>query len=152
TEEQLRLVPFQVRDLAGLRVVRVLPGVAIQLTDGPKDTFDAVEQPHLIMSISPGGPGDPRDRDSFARLAFDGLPPLQDLRMSGGEAMRIGGQPGYETRAVGKDPNTGTEIELVQWLRFGNGAYLRILAFAPKDKWLESFQRFRSVRDSVEPR
>src|SRR5262249_27900303 len=45
-EEQLSLIPFQVSDLAGFRVVRVLPGVAVQLTDGPKDTIDPVTQPH----------------------------------------------------------------------------------------------------------
>lgn len=151
-EEQLQLVPFRVADLAGLRVAAVVPGTALQLTDGPKDTFDATEQPHLVISIAPGGPEDPRDRDAFARLQFDGLPPLKDIRMAGGESMRVNGQPGYETRAEGIDPKTGAQVNLVQWLRFGNGAYLRILAFAPKDIWVQSFARFRAVRDSLEPR
>ena len=31
-------------ELAGLRLVRVVPGVAVQFTDGPKDTLDASEQ------------------------------------------------------------------------------------------------------------
>ena len=49
--------------------------------------------------------------------------------------MRIGGQPGHEVRAQAKDVQTGADVELVQWLRFGTGAYLRILGFAPKEKW-----------------
>jgi hypothetical protein len=55
-------------------------------------------------------------------------------------------------RALGKDPQTNAEIEIVQWLRFGTGAYLRILGLAPKEHWTESFSRFRAVRDGLEPR
>ena len=66
--------------------------------------------------------------------------------------MRIGGQPGHEMRAQGKDAQTGADVEIVQWLRFGTGAYLRILGFAPKESWTEAFTRFRAVRDGLEPR
>lgn len=152
-EEQLSLVPFQVGDLAGFRVVRVLPGVALQLTDGPADTFDAVTQPHIVIAVAPGTPPDPRDRDTFARSVLSsGLPPLKDVRVTGSEPMRIGGQQGHEMRATGKDPTTGAEIDIVQWLRFGSGGFLRIIAFAPKDGWTQSFMRFRTVRDSIQPR
>jgi hypothetical protein len=151
TEEQLRLVPFKVGDLAGLRVVRVVPGVAVQFTDGPKDGLDATEQPHLVIAAAPGGP-DPRDRDQFARDTMTSLPPLKDMHITGAEPMRIGGQPGYEVRAQAKDIQTGGDIEIVQWLRFGTGAFMRILGIAPKDKWADAFARFRAVRDGLEPR
>ena len=75
----------------------------------------------------PAARSQPRDRDQFARIALSGLPPLKDVRISSSEPMRIGGQPGHEVRAQGKDAQTGAEIEIVQWLRFGTGAYLRIL-------------------------
>ena len=55
-------------------------------------------------------------------------------------------------RAQAKDAQTGADIEIVQWLRFGTGAYLRILGFGPKDKWTETFMRFRAIRDGLEPR
>jgi hypothetical protein len=153
TDEQLTLVPFRVGDFAGLRVVRVLPGVALQLTDGPKDQFEATEQPHLVISIAPGGPPDARDRDSFARIALsNGLPPFKDVRITGSEPMRIGGQQGYEMRAEAKDPRTGADVEIVQWLRFGSGAFLRVVGFAPKEGWTQSFARFRTIRDAIEPR
>ena len=151
-DEQLTLVPFKVGDIAGLRLVRVVPGVAVQFTDGPKDALEATEQPHLVIAASPGGPADSRDRDQFARNAMSGLPPFKDLRIVSSEPMRIGGQPGHEVRAQAKDAQTGADIEIVQWLRFGTGAYLRILGFAPKDKWTEMFTRFRAVRDGLEPR
>jgi hypothetical protein len=81
-----------------------------------------------------------------------GFPALKDLRIVSSEPMRIGGQPGHEVRAQAKDVQTGADVELVQWLRFGTGAYLRILGFAPKEKWLDTFTRFRAVRDGLEPR
>lgn len=151
-EEQLSLVPFRLGDLAGLRVVAVIPGRAIQLTDGPKDTVETIDQPHLVIGAAAGGPQQPGDRDSFARLALAGLPPLKDMRITGSESMRIGGQQGHELRAEGKDAKTGIDIEIVQWLRFGSGAYLRMLGFAPKDNWTQAFARFRAVRDGLEPR
>jgi hypothetical protein len=150
--EQLQLVPFRVGDTAGLRLVRVVPGVAAQFTDGPKDTLEALEQPQLVIAAASGGPAQTGDRDQFARNAMSGLPPMKDVRIATSESMRIGGQAGHEVRARGVDPQTGQEIEIVQWLRFGTGAYLRILGIAPKDQWTESFTRFRAVRDGLEPR
>jgi hypothetical protein len=47
---------------------------------------------------------------------------------------------------------SGADIEIVQWLRFGTGAYLRILGVAPKENWTSAFMRFRAVRDGLEPR
>ena len=150
--EKISLLPFKLGDLAGMRVVRVVPGVALQLTDGPQDTLDAYAQAHLVISAAPGGPQQTRDRDQFARVALTGLPPLKDVRMVSAESMRIGGQPGHEIRAEGRSPQNDAEIEIVQWLRFGTGAYLRILGFGPKQSWTDHFTRFRAVRDSLEPR
>jgi hypothetical protein len=151
-EEKLSLLPFKLGDLAGMRLVRVVPGVALQLTDGPQDTLEAYQQAHLVISAAAGGPPQARDRDQFARVALSGLPPLKDLRMVSTEPMRIGGQPGHEIRAEGRAPQNDTDIEIVQWLRFGTGAYLRILGFAPKQSWTDQFARFRAVRDGLEPR
>ena len=152
TDEQLMMVPFKVGDLAGMRLVRVVPGVAAQFTDGPQDTLEATEQAHLVIAAAPGGPAESRDRDQFARNAMSGLPPFKELRITNAEPMRVGGQPGHEVRAQAKDPQTGADVEIVQWLRFGTGAYLRILGFGPKDKWIDTFTRFRAIRDGLEPR
>jgi hypothetical protein len=152
-DEQLAMVPFRLADTAGMRLVRVIPGVAAQFTDGPKDIAEATEQPHLVIAASPGGPSDSRDRDQFARDSMSGLPgAIKDVRIINSEPMRVGGQPGHEIRAQGKDAQTGADIEIVQWLRFGTGGFVRILGFAPKDKWPDTFTRFRALRDGIEPR
>ncbi len=151
-EEQLALVPFKLGDLGGLRVVGIIPGRAVQLTDGPKDTVDTIDQAHLVIGAAPGGPQHASDRDSFARSALGGLPNLKDVRIIGSETMRIGGLQGHEIRAEGKDPQTGADVEIVQWIRFGSGGYMRFLGFGPKDTWTQTFARFRQVRDGLEPR
>lgn len=150
-QEQLTLVPFRVGEMAGLRLVRVVPGVAAQFTEGPKDSLEALDQPQLVIGAAAGGPKQNADRDQFARNAISGLPPMKELRITSSESMRIGGQSGHEIRAQGKDA-AGTDIEIVQWLRFGTGAYLRILGMAPKQSWTEAFMRFRAVRDGLETR
>lgn len=151
-QEQLALLPFKLSELAGLRVVRVVPGVAIQLTEGPRDTLEALDQAHLVISFAPGGPQRSSDRGHFARAALSGLPPLKTLRIVSSEPMRIGGQPGYEVRAEGTTQEDGSDVQIVQWLRFGTGAYLRILGIAPKPDWTKTFMRFRAVRDGLGPR
>ena len=149
-QEQLSLLPFNVRDLAGFQVAGVVPGRAVQLTDG--DTVDTIEHAQLVIGVAPGGPASVADRDNFARNAFSGPPNVKDIRITGSEAMRIGGQPGHEVRATGKDAKSGAEIEMVQWVRFGSGAHMRMVGFAPKQGWTEVFMRFRAVRDGIDPR
>jgi len=149
--EQLTLLPFKVGDTSGFRLVRVVPGVAAQFTEGPKDALEATEQPQLVIAAAAGGPQQPEGRDRFARDTLAGLPPFKEVRVVNSESMRIGGQPGHEIRAQGKDAQ-GAVIEIVQWLRFGSGAYLRIVGFAPKESWTPTFTRFRAVRDGLEPR
>ena len=36
-----------------MRLVRVVPGVAVQFTDGPKDAVEATEQAHLVIAAAP---------------------------------------------------------------------------------------------------
>jgi hypothetical protein len=150
-DEQLGLLPFKLGELAGFRVVRVI-GNSVLLTDGPKDELDAVDQPHLIVAAAAGGPAQPGDRDAFARQAISDIANFKELRLIGFDALRIGGQPGHEIRAEAKEPVSGKDVSLVQWLRFGSSAYLRLVAVATKETWPEFYPRFRAVRDAIEPR
>jgi hypothetical protein len=151
-EEQLALLPFKLGERGGMRMVRVVPGIGVQLTDGPQDTLEAYGQAHLVIAIAPGGPQRASDRDHFARLALSGLPPLKEVRITSSEPIRIGGQPGHEVRAEGRAPDSGAPVQIVQWLRFGTSGYLRILGIVPKDNWADAFPRFRAVRDRLEPK
>ena len=147
------MVPFKVGDLAGLRLVRVVPGVAAQFTDGPKDTLEATEQAHLVIAAASGGPAESRDRDQFARDAMSGLPPFKDMRIVNAEPMRIGGQPGLRGAGAGQGCRKPAPTS-----RSCNGCgsapapICASWASRPKDKWTDTFTRFRAIRDGLEPR
>lgn len=129
--------------------MRVLPEGAVVLTDGPRDD-QAVEQPHLIASVSAGGPDQSGDRATFAQRLLTATPGFIDMRLTGSEPMRIGGRPGHEVRAEARDPASGAAVQMIQWVRFGGGGFLRIVGFATKQRWAEAYPRFRAVRDGIE--
>ncbi len=147
-EEQLSQVPFKLGDLAGFRIVRVMPMGGVILTEGPDD--NNTEQPNIIVSVQPGGPTEMSERASFAEQVLSATP-IPDMRVTNSEAIRIKGQAAYEVRAEGKT-GRGTPLAIVQWLRFGSTGFMRILAVAQKSQWDTMFPRFRAIRDGIETR
>jgi hypothetical protein len=151
-EEQLGLLPFKLGTLAGFKIGGVLPGRGVLLTDVPPDAASNAIDPHMIVALMPGGPAESGDRDDIARQIFRGIPNLKDVRITGSEQLRIGGQQGHEIMASAKDPANGADISVVQWLRFGGGAYLHLVGMAPTPAWVPAYARFRLVRDGIEAR
>ena len=151
-EEELSLLPYRFDDLAGFRVVRVLSGNLALLTDGPLDSMDAVEQPHILVTIAAGGPQDLSSRQNFARNLLFGIAGFKDVKFVNSEMLRLNGQQTHEIVADANDTKSGANLKVVQWIRFGNSAYVQIVAIAPKDGWLQAFPRFRAVRDGLSPK
>jgi hypothetical protein len=151
-QEQLDLLPFGLRELAGFRIVRAASTGAALLTDGPKDAIEISDQPLLLITFLPGVGDQVSDRDSLARRAVAATPGVKDMRVVRAEPMRIGGQSGHEIVVDAKDAKTDAELRLVQWLRFGPAGSLRVLGAARKDAWDRMFPRFRAVRDGIEPK
>jgi hypothetical protein len=150
-DEQLSLLPFKIAELAGFQVGGVVPGRAVELSDAPADT-SAQPQPHIFVSVAPGGPAQTGDRDAFARDVFLAIPNVRDIRGIISEPLRIVGQPGHQILAQARDPAGATSLTVVQWLRFGGGGYLQLVGIARADAWHEAYPRFRAVRDGIEPR
>jgi hypothetical protein len=150
-EEQLSLLPFKIDELAGFRVGGVVPGRAVVLSDAPADT-PVQPQPHIFVSVAPGGPAQTSDRDAFARDVFAAIPNVKDVRVITSEPLRIIGQPGHQILAQARDPGGTASLTVVQWLRFGGGGYLQLVGIARADAWQEAYPRFRAVRDGIEPR
>jgi hypothetical protein len=150
--EQLSLIPFKIGELAGFHVEDVLPGRAIVLVDPPSQTADgagATAKARMFISALPGGPEEAADRDNFARVAFGQIVGIADVQLQDAGPLRIASQPGYQTLAKAKDAGTGTDVMVVQWLRFGSGGFLRMIGIARADAWPEMFGKLRAVRDSV---
>ena len=146
--EQLGLLPFKVGDLAGFRVMQVLPQGGVILIDGPVD--DMSKNTYGIVSVGKGAPETADERGKFAQEILSSAP-LRNLAVTSGEAMRIGGMQGYEIRGRAQGLQ-GEPVNLVQWVRFGSGGFLRVIGVGPTQGWDDIFTRLRAVRDGVEPR
>jgi hypothetical protein len=156
-DEQLSLLPFKVGDLAGFGVGGVVPGRAVMLSDGISDAPGAPApggrlEPHIFVAVAPGGPAQAGERENFARDVFAAVPNMKDTRITASESLRMSGQQGHQIFASAKDPATATPLMVVQWLRFGGGAYLQLVGVARADAWKDAYPRFRTVRDGIEPR
>jgi len=147
-EERLDLLPFRLTDLAGFQVSKVLSSGVVVLTEGPSDSLAG--QPYAVVSIARGAPDNPEDYARFARNLLANAP-IGELAVTSADRMRINGMPGFEIRARGESPN-GMPLSLVQWLRFGSGGFIRVVAVAPRQEWDQLFNRFRALRDGIELR
>jgi hypothetical protein len=160
--ERLGLLPFKVGDLAGFRIDDVLPGRALMLVDipagadqsgktAPAGNKVAAGQPidaRFLIAALPGGPTETKDDDTFARVTFDQIGGITNVRVQDAEPLRIGNQSGYETLAKAKDPQ-GTDLMVVQWLRFGTGGYMQMVGISNADQWPGMLMRLRKIRDSI---
>ena len=147
-EEQLGLMPFKLGTLSGFRVIQVMREGAVALSDGPGT--DLEKQPSVIISVGTGGGTDPNDRAMFARNMLTGSP-FRELNLQSSEPMRIGGLPGNEIKAQARGAD-GTPLSVVQWMRFGSGGFLRIVAVSSAYDWNTQYPRFRAIRDGIETR
>ena len=159
-EEELSLLPFSVGDLAGFHVDDVLRGRAVMLrdavaaADAGKETgketnprgFDA----RMLIAAVPGGPSEADQRADFARLMFNEIGGIRQVRITMSEPLRIGGQAGFQTMAEAQDVRSGADVRVIQWLRFGGGGYLQMVGVGGADSWTTVLARLRTVRDSVE--
>jgi hypothetical protein len=150
--EQLGQMPFKISELSDFKNVRTLaPGAAIILADGDEAAGFEVA-PFMVIAVVGNAPADPADRDRFAQQAATTIPGVRDARITMSEPIRIDGMPGFETRVDATSGKDNTLVTVVQWLRFGGPATLRIIGSAPRDQWAKAFPRFRAVRDGIQPR
>jgi hypothetical protein len=145
-QEQIAMLPFRLDDMAGFRIMSVLPGAVI-LIDSIED--DITSHPYVIIAIGRGAP-ETDDRGQFAANLLSQAP-LRNLRMQSSENMRISNGAGHEIRAQAESIN-GKPVKLVQWVRFGGSGFVRIVGVAGDAQWDNVFNRFRAIRDAVEPR
>jgi hypothetical protein len=151
-EEQLALLPFKVSDRSGFTKVRTLvPGQAVMLLDGDEEAALS-GAPYVLIAVARISADQPEGRERIARQLATTIPGIVDGRITLSEPMRIGGTPGYETRVEATSVKDNKPVTVVQWLRFGGGATLRIIAASTREEWPEMFTRFRAVRDGIDRR
>jgi hypothetical protein len=154
--ERLSLLPFAVGDFAGFKIAGVLPGRALMLADlAPDQAPDAgavTLNARLLIAAEQGGPTETNDYGAFAQAAFDSIQGIKDVHINMSEPLNVNGQRGYQTMAQAKESQTDADIMVVQWLRFGGGAFLQIVGMGRADNWSPILTRMRTVRDSIAPK
>jgi hypothetical protein len=155
--DYLQVLPFKVGDTAGFHIGNVIPGRALMLIDAP-------EYPHMIainglpeyefnarfiVTAAPGGPSDPNQRANLAHDAFNSIDGIKDKQVTMAEPVRINGQEAFETVASAKDVSTGANLMVVQWLRFGGGAFLQMIGVSRAEIWDKELPRLRAIRDGI---
>ena len=151
-EEQLAQLPFKISELSGFKTVRTLgPGGVVLISDG-SDDGGLAGAPYMVISVAPAAPGPNDDRGALAQQLAASIPGLKDARVTNSEPVRIGGTAGYETRIEATAAKEDKPITVVQWLRFGGGSTLRIVAGSTREDWPQAFPRFRAVRDGIGPK
>lgn len=143
--ERLGMLPYQIADMAGFRVMEVTPSGVVVLVDG--EGSDISRQTYMLISIGGNAPTGADERARFARTMLDGAP-LANMQVTFADQMRITGVPGFEVRAQATGPR-GDPISLVQWLRFSGTGYLRVAGVTARGQWDAMFPRFRAVRDGI---
>ena len=140
----------RVLDRADLRKgdTLVLVDPASQSAEGAGGTAKA----RLFISALPGGPEQPADRENFARVTFSQIAGIKDVQLQDAGQLRIASQPGYQTLAKAKDAGTGTDVMVVQWLRFGSGER-RDSGFVgyPTDGLGETTAKLHALYDAIQP-
>ena len=152
-DEQLRLVPFRIGETAGMRLVRVVPGVAAQFTDGPKDSLEATDQSQLVIAAArrrTAAAERPRSvRENRAeRTAADEGRADQQL---GTDADRRPGRP----RGAGAGQGRAEPAPRSRSCNGCGSAPAPICAswgLLRRSNGPAAFTRFRAVRDGLEPR
>jgi len=144
--EMLAVLPYRLADLGGFRLLRASPDGTAVMTLGPNDTTLPAEQPYFMIAPRAVSPPQPAERESFAQRMLTGFLSRPNVRVVNSEQLRIGGAPGYQIVAIGKDEQTGDELAMVQWLRF-NPAVVQMFGIARLDQWEKVLPHMRAVRD-----
>jgi hypothetical protein len=155
--EYLNLLPFTIGDLAGFRIVNLIPGRAALLIDAPEyphmvatDGLPAYEfNGRCIITAAPNAPTDADQRASLAHIAFNAIEGIKDIHVTMGEPVRIDGQEGFETVASAKDANSGANVMVIQWLRFEGGDVLEMTGISRAEIWDQELSRLRTMRASI---
>jgi hypothetical protein len=150
-DEQVSALPFRLGDMAGFRVVRIMGGNSVLLTEGANDTIRDVEQPVLVVAQSTAVP--PRDqRDAFARAALRSNNTLKEMTIERSQSFRQRGADWHEIVARAVDISSGRPVIVTQALRFAPDHYLRVLGMVRAEARDTTLSRFRAVSDGIEPK
>jgi hypothetical protein len=149
-DQQVSALPFQVKETAGFRPVRVLAGNSVLYTDGPKDQMINLEQPILVLAEAVQPPLPAEQRDAFAKAALYSNQTMKDFVIERSQGFRQAGADWHELVARATDIPSGTPVVVSQTIRFKPDGYFRAVGVVKAQDREAMLPRFRKVVDAVE--
>lgn len=151
-DEMVEALPFALGDRAGFRPVRTMTGSALMLTDGPNDAIRGADQPMLIIAQSFGPVPPAAQREAFARGGLSANSFIKDAVLERSQSYRQSGAEWHELVAKAKDALTGTDVIVVQTIRFEPDGYIRSVGVVRPEAREDVLPRFRRIVDGLTTR
>jgi len=149
TEELMDALPYRLGELAGFRLLRTNAGGTAVLTLGPSDTTQPSAQPYFATMMWDAELPSSAEQEALARRLLGPFVNPGQFKVLRAQSMRIGGRPGHEIVGEMRDSENGTELSVVQWVRFGTSQHMQMLGAARSDQWSAVFTRMRAIRDGI---
>jgi hypothetical protein len=146
--DQIAALPFTLPNLGRFRVVTIITGLIVGLTDGPKDMDPDDTQTQLLVTASQRVPPDEL-RQTVARQGFlDHGRRMQVVGVDSESLITIGELPAYQT--IGRVRNEkGIELKTVQWLVFGSNQTLLVDATSRPEQFDLVWPQLVAIRNGV---
>ncbi len=151
-EEKLAALPFTFGPLGEVRLVDVLSRSGAYLTIGPKDRDPAGAQPTLIISTSLSKTPTPDDLERHGAALLATLEAVERIDVIAANAFAFDGASGMRLVADAVDRRSGRALRLMQWMRYSDEGYLRVLGLGPLEAREDFAQAFQAVVDGVKMR
>lgn len=153
-DDQAGALPFRVGDRAGFRLVRVIAGSGLLLTDGPRDTIADASQPVVIVASALGtvDADDETKRTDLAQQAFATIAGVSDVTIVSQTMEEKGGAIWSRIEGRGTYRDSMEAVSTLQLIRFDKASYVRVVAITrslDKDKVLA---RVDALAASITPK
>lgn len=148
-EAQLAELPFHLDVLEPFQIVRVIGGSSLLLTKGANDPAKIKEQPMMIIASSLRPVPEGVTKKAFAKILFDSMHGVNKVKITEETPINIGDASGYEIVAEAADPSSSENIKVVQWVRFAEQNYVRVVGISKPDQWESALPDFVAVRDGL---
>jgi hypothetical protein len=137
--------------MGGMRQLKGQAGGGILLTLGHKNEVSNADQPMMIVAPSQG-PVPAGDTADVSRKLLANFTGLGNGKIVSENPVQIDRAAGYEIIASGTLGNTDIPVVVVQWMRFSESRYIRMIGLAREKQGDAAFAAFRKVRDGLRAR
>lgn len=153
-EEQVGALPFKVGDRVNFRLVRVLAGSGLLLTDGPRDTIPDASQPVVIVASALGtvDAGDEESRRALAQQAFATIAGVSDVSIVSQTMTEKDGVAWSRIEGRGTYRDSMEAVGTLQVMRFDKAGYVRVVAIARTLVKDNVFPRVDTLAASITPK